>query len=70
MLKILNRKEDYPSLQIQALNHIRAVDPSFPVPRVIPSKDKEYLVHDGDGNSIILFTFVKGTFLYACWLLE
>src|SRR5690242_6955929 len=42
------------------------VNPSFPVPKVIPSKDeynKQQMVQDKHGNNIILFTFVKGTFL-------
>jgi Ser/Thr protein kinase RdoA (MazF antagonist) len=60
MLKILNRAEEYPHLQIQALNHIHSVDPTFRVPRVIQSLNNEQLVQDTNGNSIILFTFVKG----------
>lgn len=63
MLKILNQKEEYPDLQIQALNHIHSVDPTFNAPRVISSLTGKQLVHDEDGNSIILYTFVRGTYL-------
>ncbi|MCX7382073.1 MAG: phosphotransferase [Alphaproteobacteria bacterium] len=71
VLKFANPVEraEVVDMQIQALRHVAGVDPSFPVPRVIPMPDGsvETLVpHETGGiQRVRLLSWVPGTLLHA-----
>ena len=71
VLKFANPVEDAAvvDMQIQALRHLAQVDPSFPVPRVIPMPDgsvETLVAHETGGiQRVRLLSWVPGTLLHS-----